>query len=182
MKDRKKIISEKEIEELVGKKVDEKIESIKEKTELAQTELIEEPVVEEPISPKKTQIIIRAISEFRSNFHLCWKGSCRIISWITVPAYLALIILLLYCHSGHKCAMQNSTMTAVVFLTMVLLVATCLLLSIFSKYPKTALIFWILIDIPLIILVLIFTSQFIGLLIVALILLLRIFQYLGQGY
>jgi len=169
------------IKEIVDQKLDEKI------NEDVSQHISKQSFIDETGSPAETQekppkvnFLAQELREFKTNFHLCWRGSCRIISIMTVPLYLLIILSLLACHFAQKCNTTHGT-TALVALFFILAVVTVsLILSFFSSYPKTALIFWIILDIPLLIIIFVFTAQYIGLIILSLLVTLRIIQ-LSRG-
>jgi hypothetical protein len=164
------------IKEIVDQKLEEKINSEVEEhlTEQTPTEPVTTEISEEP--KKKVNSLINEIAEFKSNFHLCWRGSCRIVSLLTVPLYLMIAITLIYCHFTQKCNAPNGNIALITLFIIVGVATVSLILSFFSAYPKTALIFWILIDVPLLIIVFIFSAQYIALIILSLIITLRIIQ------
>jgi hypothetical protein len=170
------------LREKVGQDVDLKLEQ--KAKDLAKTENgrsaeeKEELKVSENASP-----ISKIFSEFKADFHLCWKGSCRTISLITLIGYFFIAFLLIGCHFSNICGFASkTTISAAIFLALIILVATSLVISVFSKYPRTALVFWVLLDIPLLILVLIFTAQFVALIIILIVLLMRFIQVLRGEY
>lgn len=173
------------IKEIVDRKIEEKLnEEVSQ--HISEQVPIDEPAIPEEVQnepePKKINSILDGIQEFKSNFHLCWRGSCRIISIMTIPVYLLIALSLLACHFTHKCnAPQGSAAIIILFLVLTLAVIS-FVLSFFSTYPKTALIFWIILDIPLLIIVFIFTAQYIGLIILSLLVTLRIIQLSRGGY
>lgn len=166
-----------EIERQVKEKVGEKLENkIGKKIELILPEKGE--VQAEPPTPARN-ILLSVITEFKTSFFICWKGACRNISIVMLVSYIAIISLLIICNATNSC--QNSWLLAAIIGITVLMSIVSLFLSIVSRYPRTAMIFWILLDIPLFLLIIFLATKLIGLAIIGLVLLVRLIQlYSGR--
>lgn len=162
------------IKEIVDKKLEEKIKrTIERKVEEKEAE-----AALEKVSP-----FVRITKEFRENFHLCWRGACRPISLIILLSYALISFIFIYCRLGNRCGLTETSIVSVIVLYIVIaMVIISLLLSIFSKYPRTALIFWILLDIPLLVIVAFFAVKYIAFIIITLIFVLRIIQTARREY
>ncbi len=174
------------IKEIVDQKLEEKIGNEVEEhlTEQMTVEPTVEPTMETDVQdePKKANPFVKELTEFKTNFHLCWRGSCRIVSLLTIPLYLLIAIALLFCHFTQKCNASNGNIALTILFIIVAIATISLILSLFSAYPKTALIFWIILDVPLLVIVFIFSAQYIGLIILSLLITLRIIQISRGGY
>ena len=169
------------IKEIVDKKLEEKIKKTIERKVEEKATLPEEKEVE--AAPEKISPFVRTTKEFRENFHLCWRGACRPISLIILLSYALISFILLYCRFVSQCGLTTINVISVVALYIIIaMVIISLLFSIFSKYPRTALIFWILLDIPLLIIVAFFAAKYIASIIIALIFVLRIIQTARREY
>lgn len=179
---------EKKIDELIDKKIEEKIsEEVEQKVRerFKDYETVVDKEVEKELRAKlekgkteeETKNISTPILDFQRSFHFCWKGVCHQITWVLLVTYALLIILIFSCLIFKIGACGTQGLVAIAPLTMAIIIVasiTSILLLFYSSYQKTGFIYWLILNIPIIILIFIITSKVIGFLVIALIVFYRL--------
>jgi len=133
------------------------------------------PLVSNPPQSRISQ----SYSLVKSSFQVCWLGVCRSIMIIFVIVYALIIGLMLTCtYSNASICLTRGYSGAMIYIVAGVLIASLVsvVFSLFAPNPKFVLLFGLILDLPIIILVLFMVAQYIGLVIIALVILARIIQ------
>jgi hypothetical protein len=121
-----------------------------------------------------------ALVNFRSTFRFCWQGVCRRISFVYIFFYILTILLVVLCRiPGMPLCFQGGSGPLVIIIAVAVL-SISFLISIFSSDPRTALVYTILLGIPILVLAFISSIQYIGLIIVGSALLIFLIRFIQQ--
>lgn len=175
----------KKLEEKIKQKVDQKVEeklqtdkNIDKEIDSEVNQLIQDEIILEDLEPIKKPIL-----GIRKAIAICWKGACRYITWVMIISYLISAILIGVCaiNLGGICS-QGIISSAPYSLFIVLISGVIsILLSIYSSYTRTAFLYWLVLNIPFFILLIIFTAKYIGLFLIGIIFVLWLTQR-TRGY
>lgn len=160
---------ERQVQEKVGQKLGSKIE------QRIETILPEKQEVQSKPTPGRNKFI-EIVSEFKSSFHLCWKGTCRRISILMLVTYLLILAILLFCNLTNYCSKGFLGAPIYILAIAIVIAVISIFLTMSSRYPRTALILWIILDIPIIILIVYLAAGLLGLAMISLIVLVRLSQ------
>ncbi len=185
---KEKISQNPQLQEKIDMEVDRDLDTLIEeevKTVLGQE--IEKPEVEEASNkedPAEFSSPVGTIKGFRKYFKFCWKGVCRPISWVLIAAYVAIIGLMLTClifNPAGICLNQGILGAGPYFIYISLFAfLVAIIMSFLSPYSRTALVFSILLSIPLVIILLITSAVYIGLILIGLVLFNLIIQNMRE--
>lgn len=160
---------ERRVKERVGKKLENKI------VQRIETIMPEKEEIQSKPTPARNKLI-EFVSEFKASFHLCWKGTCRRISFLMLFSYILIIAVLLFCKVTTFCPQGFLGAPFYILLIALGIGVISIFLTMTSRYPQTALIFWILLDLPVIILIIYLSANLLGLALIGLILIVRLSQ------
>ena len=121
------------------------------------------------------------VVEFRQNISRCLRGVCRYTAFILLAADILAALIYFGCRFLGSLSFCNagtfSSQTSVILISAIA-VFISVIISFISSYSRTSLILDFFLAIPLLIILSIYTLQYIGLLVIALV----IFARMSQGY
>lgn len=136
-------------------------------------EVLKKEVEGKAEEPENVDAYKKPLVAFRKYFRLCWQGVCRPISLVMLIAYAIIAILMLSCliFNIEGLCLSQSILGAGAYIAYVAIAAfiISIILSFISSSSRTALVFSLLLSLPFVILLFATTIQYLGLVLIALV-------------
>ena len=122
-----------------------------------------------PVEVTKTAVekTSSLVQPFKSFFGTCWKGICKYMTYIMIAFYVLLTGTIIYYNLSDLSSLVDLPRILIVLIVIAEIAA--LGLSIFSNLAKVSFPYWVLLNIPLIMLIIVLAIQYYPIIILGLI-------------